>query len=127
MNPDMLWPFYAGILAQAIFLLFGRFEPKDFPKLGGCGLASLLGLIPGKHETNYQLNLHLFLVACAFAVAYALCFKKKILERINKEILMVWTLLGLYIAFRTPLLMSYPPVVIALLGLGLLPVVNAFA
>lgn len=127
MNPDVLWPFYAGILVQAIFLLIGQFEPKDFPKLGGCCLASLLGLIPGKHETNYHLNLHLFFIACAFAIAYAFCFKKKILERINKEILMVWTLVGLYLALRTPLVMSYPPLLLLLLGLGLLPVINAFA
>jgi hypothetical protein len=127
MNPDVLWPFYAGILAQAVFLLIGRFEPKDFTKLGGCCLGSLLGLIPGKHETHYNLNLHLFFIACVFSVVYALCFKKKILERINKEILIVWTLIGLYIAFRTPLVMSYPPVFLPLLVLGLLPVINAFA
>ena len=62
-----------------------------------------------------------------FAITYALCFKKKILERINKEILMVWTLVGLYIAVRSPLVMAYPPVLLLLLGLGLLPVLNAFA
>ena len=127
MNMDVLWLFYAGILAQAIFLLIGRFEPKDFLKVGGCGLASLLALIPGKHESIYRLNLHLFLIACAFAIGYALCFKKKILERINKEILMVWTLVGLYLVFRSSLVIWYPPVFVPLLVLGLLPVINAFA
>ena len=127
MNTDFLWLFYAGIFAQAIFLLIGRFEPKDFAKLGVCCLGSLAGLIPGKHETNYHLNIHLFLVACAFAIVYAFCFKKKILERINKEILMVWTLVGLYIVLRIPLVISYPPVFVPLLVLGLLPIMNAFA
>jgi hypothetical protein len=127
MNTDVLWLFYAGIFAQAVFLLIGRFESKDFLKLGGCCLGSLAGLIPWKHETNYHLNVHLFFIACVFAIIYAFCFKEKILERINKEILMVWTLVGLYIALRTPLVMSYPPVFLALLGLGLLPVINAFA
>jgi len=127
MNPDVLWPFYAGIFAQAVFLLIGQVEPKDFLKLGGCCLGSLLGLLPGKHETIYHLNTHLFLIACVFAVGYAFCFKKRILERINKEILMVWTLIGIYIALRTPLVMLYPPVFLALLGLGLLPIINAFA
>jgi len=127
MNTDVLWLFYAGIFAQAIFLLIGQFEPKDFLKVGGCCVGSLAGLIPGKHETHYHLNFHLFLIACVFAIGYALCFKEKILERINKEILMVWTLVGLYIALRTPLVMSYPPIFPALLVLGLLPVINAFA
>jgi hypothetical protein len=127
MSTDLLWLFYAGIFAQAIFLLMGRFEPRDFPKLGGCCLCSLAGLIPGKHETNYHLNIHLFLIACAFAIGYALCFKKKILERINKEILMVWTLVGLYIALRTPLITAYPLVMMILLALSLIPIVNAFA
>jgi hypothetical protein len=68
----------------------------------------------------------LFLIACVFAVSYAFCFKKKILERINKEILMVWTLVGLYVVFRSPLAISYPPVFVPLLVLGLLPIMNAF-
>ena len=127
MNTDILWLFYAGIVAQAVFLLLGRFEPGDFPKLGGCCLVSFAGLIPGKHETHYHLNVHLFLIACAFAIAYAWCFKEKILERINKEILMVWTLAGLYVVFRSPLVISHPPVFIPLLVLGLLPIINAFA
>jgi hypothetical protein len=127
MNTDVLWLFYAGIFAQAIFLLTGRFESKDFLKLGGCCLSALAALIPGKHETHYNLNFHLFLIACVFAVGYAWCFKKRILERINKEILMVWTLVGLYIALRTPLVASHPPVFLVLLMLGLLPVINAFA
>ena len=127
MNTDVLWLFYAGILAQAIFLLLGQLEPKDFLKFGGCCLGSLAGLLPGKHESHYALNFHLFLVACVFAVAYAWCFKKRILERINKEILMVWTLVGLYIALRTPLVASHPLVFLLLLMLGLLPVINAFA
>jgi hypothetical protein len=116
MKTDVLWLFYAGILVQAIFLLIGRSESKDFLKIGGCCLGSLAGLIPGKRETNYHLNTHLFIIACIFAIGYALCFKEKILERINKEILMVWTLVGLCIALRTPLVMSYPPVYLALLG-----------
>ena len=69
----------------------------------------------------------MFLIACAFAIGYALCFKKKILERINKEILMVWTLVGLYIALRTPLITAYPLVMMILLALSLIPIVNAFA
>ncbi len=127
MNFDNIWPFYAGILVQAVFLLLGQFGRGDLLKfLGACG-GSLLGLLPGKHETHYYLPLHLFLIACFFSVFYALCFKKKVLERINKEILMVWTLVGLYIALQTPFITAWPPAMMVLLGLSLIPVVNAFA
>lgn len=127
MESDLVWLFYAGMLGQAVFLLLGQFDAKDYLKLLGCCVASPFGLIPGRHETHYSLPLHLFLVACVFTIGYAICFKKKILERINKEILMVWTLVGLYIALQTPLVTAYPPVMIVLLALSLIPVVNAFA
>jgi len=52
MNADIVWLFYAGILAQGIFLLLGQFEAKDFLKLAGCVGISLLGLLPGKHEMH---------------------------------------------------------------------------
>jgi hypothetical protein len=126
MNFDAIWPFYGGILAQAIFLLLGQFERKDALKLLGCCAGSLLGLMPGKHETHYEVNDHLFLIACVFAFGYAFCFKEKILERINKEILMVWTLVGLYIAMQTPLITAHPPVLVSLLVLSFIPIVNAF-
>ena len=40
---------------------------------------------------------------------------------------MVWTLVGLYIALRTPLVTAYPLVTMILLALSLIPIVNAFA
>lgn len=127
MESDAVLLFYAGMMAQAIFLLLDRFEPGDILKFLGCCAASLLGLIPGKHERIYNLPLHLFIIACVFSVAYGLCFKEKILEHINKEILMVWTLIGLYIALRTPLVTAHLPVLLLLLALCLIPIINAFA
>jgi hypothetical protein len=127
MNTDAITWFYAGIVVQAVFLLVGQFERKDAGKFLACCAGSLIGFIPGKHETNYNPSLHLFMVPCIFAIIYALCFKEKILERINKEILMVWSLIGLYIAFQTPFITAYPPVFMTLLILSLLPIANAFA
>jgi hypothetical protein len=126
MESNAVWLFYAGIVAQAVFLLLDRFEARDVLKLLGCCAAAPLGLIPGKHETHYHLPFHLLMVACVFSVVYAVCFKKKILEHINKEILMVWTLVGLYIALRTPFVTAHPLVLILLLVLSVLPIVNAF-
>lgn len=122
-----LWPFYAGILAQAVFLLIGQFERSDITRLLGCCGGSSIGLIPGKREHHYDLSFHLLMTACIFSVAYAICFKQKILERINKEILMVWTLVGLYVALQTPLITTHPMAVILLSALCIIPVANAFA
>jgi hypothetical protein len=127
MKLEAVWPFYAGILVQAVFLLIGQFERSDLTKLLGCCAGSLLGFIPGKHEHQYSLSFHLFAAAAAFSIIYAIFFKQKILERINKEILMVWTMVGLYIAFQTSLITAHPPVLIVLSALSAIPIVNAFA
>lgn len=127
MNSEAIWPFYAGILAQAVFLLLGQFERTDFMRLlGSCG-GSLIGLIPIKNEQHYGISFHLFAVACAFSIGYALLFKEKVLERINKEILMVWTLVGFYIAMQTPLITTHSQALIALSVLSVIPIINAFA
>ena len=127
MNSQVIVLFYAGILAQAVFLLLGQMTLKDAGLVLACCAGSALGLIPGKHEHRYDFNFHLFLVACAFAIGYAFCFKKKILQHIDKEILLVWTLVGLYVALQTPFIVSHPQLLILLLGLGLIAVINAFA
>jgi len=92
-----------------------------------CCAGSTAGLIPGKHENPYHLPLHLLIVAGVFALAYAAFFKEKILERINREILMVWTLAGLYIAFETPAIASNPHLWLPTVVLSLVAIVNAFA
>jgi hypothetical protein len=126
-NSEAIIPFYAGILAQAVFLLLGRMELKDAGKILACCAGSAFGLIPGKHEHNYNLSFHLFLVACIFAIGYAFCFKQKILEHIDKEILLVWNLIGLYVALQSPFVVSHPELLILLLILSLIVVINAFA
>jgi hypothetical protein len=127
MNLEVLWPFYAGLVVQALFLLIGKSEPSDLTRVLGCCGGSFLGLIPGKHEHHYDLSFHLFVVACAFSIIYAVFFKQKVLERINKEILMVWTMIGLYVALQTPIIMANPAVYILLSVLSLIPIANAFA
>ncbi|HEY1790846.1 MAG TPA: hypothetical protein VGJ73_22040 [Verrucomicrobiae bacterium] len=56
MNLEAVWPFYAGILAQAVFLLIGKFERSDVTKALGCCGGSLLGLIPGNMNTDMTLH-----------------------------------------------------------------------
>jgi hypothetical protein len=127
MNSESVILFYAGMVVQAVFLPFGQLSWKDAGTFLICCGVSLAGFIPGKHEHNYDLRLHLFLAACLFAIIYAVCFKKKILERINREILMVWTLVGLYVVVETPFIVANPYLSFPLMVLSLIAVINAFA
>lgn len=127
MNTQAITLFYAGMLAQAIFLLLGQMSFKDAGILLICLAGSLAGFIPGKHEHHFDLSNHWFPVACIFAIAYAVFFKKKILEHIDKEILMVWTVVGLYTALQTPFIIEHPPLLILIAVLCLIAIANAFA
>ena len=126
MNSDGIKLFCAGILFQALLLLFGRLELKDIFYLMGLCVVSLVGFIAGKHEHPYDISSHFFFVAGIFAIGYALVFKEKVLQRINKEILLVWTLVGLYTALQIPFIVSHHQLLFLLLMLSLLAVVNAF-
>jgi|GEM_PF-2252078 hypothetical protein len=127
MNLDAVWPFYAGVFLQSVFLLIGRFEQNDIVKLLGCCAGSCVGLIPGKHEDHYNPSFHLLAIAGVFSVMYVALFKEKILQRINKELLMVWTLIGFYVALQTRLITDSPAAITVLAVLSVIPVINAFA
>jgi hypothetical protein len=46
MNSQAIILFYAGIVAQAVFLLLGQMTLKDAGLILACGAGSLLGFIP---------------------------------------------------------------------------------
>lgn len=119
MNLEVVWPFYAGVLVQAVFLLTGKFERMDLLKLLGCCAGSLIGLLAETGE--------LLLVACIFPVIYVALFREKILQRLDREILMVWTLIGLYVALQTSFITDSPVVIAVLSVLSAIPIINAFA
>ncbi len=117
--------FYIGIITQAIFLLVDNFEKSDIWKFFGCIGIGLFAFIPGKHEYNYDLVLHLFLVAVFFAVIYSNVFKKKILQEINKEILLIWNLILIYIILRNSAPNSH--LILILIGISSIPsIINIF-
>ena len=93
-------PFYLGILAQSFLLIQEKFEKIDLVVIVLSAILSLGGLIPGKGEDVYSLYGHLFLVAIIFCVIYAVFFRKKLLLKINKEILAIWNVIFLYITFQ---------------------------
>src|SRR3989344_2012742 len=91
--------FFAGIFAEAVLLLWSRWERGDLWKILGCIAVTPLGMLPGKREDDYNLLLHLLAAATAFCVTYAILFRKKLLLTINKELLLLWNAVFLYVYF----------------------------
>jgi len=87
-----IFVFYAGILSEAVFLLWAKFERSDIWKFICCLAVAMIALAPGKNEVFYDPFWHFFLVALFFVIAYAFVFKTKILERIDGELLILWDL-----------------------------------
>ncbi len=67
------------------------------------------------------------MVSVVFCITYAVWFKKRILERINKEILMIWTLIFLYVMFQTLNTPSTRFLLVPITLASLVAIVNAFA
>ena len=122
-NPVII--FYVGILTQAIFLLLPRITLRDVGWVGLVCAAALLGFYQKDSNGQYDLYIHLFAVACVFSAFYALVFKDRILTHINKEVLMLWNFVFLYIYVQSGLFSI--PILTALVMLGsVIAIVNAF-
>ena len=93
--------FYLGAIAQAAFLIVGRVPVKELKYFPLCFAWALLGMMPGKHEENYDLYFHCFLTAAVFAISFAWTYRKYLLDPINREVLLAWNLIFLYAAMRT--------------------------
>ena len=117
--------FYLGITVEAVFLLANRFEKDDLKKVLICLLMSPAGFIPGKQEYSYDIRYHLFVVAMVFCFVYAVMFKKKILTVINKEIILAWNLIFLYVYFQQSF-SSWQILTNLVLILSVLAIINAF-
>lgn len=82
--------FGLGVFIQAVLLIRNDW---DWGKLAICFGSGLCGMIPGKHEYNYQLLLHIFISFCVFAFVFALVFKKDILPLISEKVLLSYSLI----------------------------------
>ena len=95
----VLW-FVAGITLQALLLIRGSWNwAKNWPKLAGCALLALTGMIPGKHEPVYDPWSHLLFGLGMFSFAFAIVFKDDILPRINERILLSYSLVFWFALF----------------------------
>jgi hypothetical protein len=82
--------FGAGVLVQAILLIRNDF---DWLKFAGCIGVGLFGMMPGKHEYNYEPLIHIFFCFCLFAFTFAMAFKNDILPVVSEKILLSYSLI----------------------------------
>jgi hypothetical protein len=80
--------FGAGVVAQTV--LFIRDCPAEtlLPRVGLAALVGLGGLLPGKHERDYQLHFHVCYCFVIFAFMIFGQFKKEIMARVSESSLL---------------------------------------
>ena len=115
--------FYLGVIAQAAFLIIGRVPLNELKYFPLCFAWALIGMIPGKHETDYDLYFHFFFTAGVFAIAFAWSYRKYLLDPINREVLLAWNLILVYALMRTQM---HPYVTYAAASIAFLLFVNLF-
>jgi hypothetical protein len=108
--------FGLGAVLQALLLIRDGWNWSGFSASLGMGL---IGLVPGKHERNYSLPVHLLICIVIFTGTLAVNFRDALLPRVNEKILLAYTL-TLWYAFSSLL---YEPwwLYYALAGLLALP------
>jgi hypothetical protein len=85
----VLW-FGSGIALQALFLIRGDW---NWGKLALCVAFGALGMVPGKHEHEYQPFLHVLFSMGLFAFMFALSFKNDLLPVISEKVLLSYSLI----------------------------------
>jgi hypothetical protein len=90
----VLW-FALGVGLQALLLIRGDW---NWGRLALCVAFGALGMLPAKHEHNYEPFLHVLLSLGFFAFMFALRFKSDLLPVISEKVLLSYSLI-LWFAF----------------------------
>lgn len=90
--------FALGMVLQALFMLGGRFRRGDWGRAGWALASWFIGLIPGKHEQEYQLLFHVSYGMLVAGGVFTYLFRDRLLPRVGGRVLLAWNLLLVYIA-----------------------------
>jgi len=93
--------FALGMVLQALLMLGGRFRRGDWARAGWALASWLIGLLPGKHEPEYHLLLHVFYGMLVAGGVFTYLFRDRLLPHIGARLLLAWNLLLLYVAVRS--------------------------
>jgi hypothetical protein len=117
--------FHAGVFVEGMLLLWGRVERADFRRFLWClGAAPAYVQARSIRDSNPISQLGATLVM--FCVFFAVVFKDKILASINKELLLIWNLIVVYLFFGYINWHAVPILTIALLAFSAVSIANAF-
>lgn len=86
---NLILYFGLGVIAQAVFLIRNDW---NWGKLLACLGIGVFGMLPGKHESNYEPIFHILMSLSFFAFMFALFFKEDILPVINEKTLLSYSL-----------------------------------
>jgi hypothetical protein len=85
----VLW-FGSGVALQALLLIRGDW---NWGRLAFCVAFGALGMVPGKHEHQYQPFLHVLFSMGLFAFMFALRFKDDLLPVVSEKVLLSYSLI----------------------------------
>jgi hypothetical protein len=89
--------FGAGIVVQTLLFVFNSGAQNRGGRLAAAAGAGLVGLLPGKHERDYQLHFHLCYCFIVYALVVFSLFKKEIMARVGQSNLLVNSLTFWYL------------------------------
>jgi hypothetical protein len=113
------------MLFQATMMLRGKLEAGDPLKIATSFLCGLIGMLPNKHEASYSVTLHLVLSTFIGAFIFIVRFRRKLIARINGQVIVIWNILLLAIFLEHYGLRTTPYLLVAVPTL--LTIVNLFS
>jgi len=81
--------FGLGVALQSLVLIRGDWNWK---RLAGCVAVGILGMLPGRHEHEYQPFFHVLLSYGVFSCCFAIMFKNDILPLVSEKVLLLYSL-----------------------------------
>lgn len=119
--------FVFGMFAQAFYMLWGRWEKGDGKKTLLAFTLGLAGMLPGKNEKEYSIPLHLFLSCMLAAFAFVQQFRKKLLVRIDGQILLAWNVIFLAVLFSRLDIVAWWPLFAIIVLPTAMTIINGFS
>lgn len=123
-NIQMLAIFFAGILAQAFLMMAGQWKTGDMKATALSFATGLLGLLPGRHERNYDIGFHLLIVCVGFVVIFTACMRDRLVATIGARSLIILNVILISVVYAK---WGFTPIIIELLAVPtIITLLNGF-
>lgn len=119
--------FVAGMISCGLYMLWGRWEKGDGKRFAIAITLGLIALLPGRNEVSYDLPFHLFFSSVFAAFFFTYEFRKKLLLRIDGQMVLVWNILFIGTMLTHLDVYTWWPLYACLAVPSILTLVNAFS